>query len=113
MFICIARRDARNLLLRAASTPQAALLVALVLAGAISASPGFDKGRPTIDPAGRRVPFGLRNCLEDALTTGVCIFLRPNVRGNRPAEVGGVRLARDSGEAAARQPYAACRSGSG
>jgi hypothetical protein len=38
---------------------------------------------------------------------------RPNVRGNRPAEAGGVRLARDSGEAAARQPYSACRSGSG
>jgi hypothetical protein len=40
-------------------------------------------------------------------------FARPNVRGNRPAEAGGVRLARDSGEAAARQPCAACRSGSG
>ena len=39
--------------------------------------------------------------------------LTPNVRANRPAEAGGVRLARDSGEAAARQPYAACRSGSG
>jgi hypothetical protein len=37
----------------------------------------------------------------------------PNVRGNRPAEAGGLRLARDSGEVAARQPYAACRSGSG
>jgi hypothetical protein len=40
-------------------------------------------------------------------------LLPPNVRGNRPAKAGGVRLARDSGEAAARQPYAACRSGSG
>ena len=40
-------------------------------------------------------------------------YVLPNVRANRPAEAGGVRLARDSGEAAARQPYAACRSGSG
>jgi hypothetical protein len=40
-------------------------------------------------------------------------FVGPNVRGNRPAEAGGVRLARDSGEAAARQSCAACRSGSG
>jgi len=35
----------------------------------------------------------------------------PNPWLNRPATAGGVRLARDSGEAAARQPYAACRSG--
>jgi hypothetical protein len=41
------------------------------------------------------------------------VVVMPNVRGNRPAEAGGVRLARDSGEAAARQPYAACRRGSG
>ena len=40
-------------------------------------------------------------------------FVEPNVGANRPAEAGGVRLARDSGEAAARQAYAACRSGSG
>ena len=40
-------------------------------------------------------------------------FVMPNVRANRPAEAGGVSLARDSGEAAARQAYAACRSGSG
>jgi hypothetical protein len=32
----------------------------------------------------------------------VCCLVRPNVRGNRPAEAGGVSLARDSGEAAAR-----------
>jgi len=37
----------------------------------------------------------------------------PNVGANRPAEAGGVSLARDSGEAAARQAYTACRSGSG
>ena len=37
----------------------------------------------------------------------------PNVVANRPEEAGGVSLARDSGEAAARQAYAACRSGSG
>jgi len=40
-------------------------------------------------------------------------FVRPNVGANRPAEAGGVSLARDSGEAAARQAYTACRSGSG
>ena len=40
-------------------------------------------------------------------------IVRPNVGANRPAEAGGVSLARDSGEAAARQAYAACRSGSG
>ena len=40
-------------------------------------------------------------------------ILRPNVGANRPAEAGGVSLARDSGEAAARQAYAACRRGSG
>jgi len=39
--------------------------------------------------------------------------LTPNVGANRPAEAGGVSLARDSGEAAARQAYTACRSGSG
>jgi len=40
--------------------------------------------------------------------------LKPaNVRANRLAEAGGERLARDSGGAAARQPCAACRSGSG
>jgi hypothetical protein len=41
------------------------------------------------------------------------LSVAPNVRGNRPAEAGGVRLARDSGEAAARQACGACRSGSG
>jgi len=41
------------------------------------------------------------------------VLVRPNVRANRPAEAGGVSLARDSGEAAARQAYTACRSGSG
>ncbi len=41
------------------------------------------------------------------------LVVKPNVRGNRPAEAGSVSLARDSGEAAARQAYAACRSGSG
>jgi len=40
-------------------------------------------------------------------------IVRPNVGANRPAEAGGVSLARDSGEAAARQAYTACRSGSG
>ena len=40
-------------------------------------------------------------------------FVLANVRANRPAEAGGVSLARDSGEAAARQAYIACRSGSG
>ena len=40
-------------------------------------------------------------------------FLMPNVGANRPAEAGAVSLARDSGEAAARQAYTACRSGSG
>jgi hypothetical protein len=36
---------------------------------------------------------------------------RPNVQANRSAEAGSVSLARDSGEAAARQAYAACHSG--
>ena len=40
-------------------------------------------------------------------------IVRPNVGANRPAEAGGESLARDSGEAAARQAYAACRRGSG
>jgi len=40
-------------------------------------------------------------------------LVRPNVGANRPAEEGGVSLARDSGEAAARQAYTGCRSGSG
>jgi len=31
------------------------------------------------------------------------VWLTPNVGANRPAEAGGVSLARDSGEAAARQ----------
>jgi hypothetical protein len=42
-----------------------------------------------------------------------CQFVRPNVRGNRPAEAGGVRLVCDSAEGTAHQPYTACRSGSG
>jgi len=42
-----------------------------------------------------------------------CCLPRPNVGANRPAEAGGVSLARDSGEAAARQAYTARRSGSG
>jgi len=41
------------------------------------------------------------------------VIATPNVGANRPAEAGGVSLARDSGEAAARQAYTACRSGSG
>ena len=41
------------------------------------------------------------------------VLVRPNVGANRPAEAGGVSLARDSGGAAARQAYTACRSGSG
>jgi hypothetical protein len=57
-------------------------------------------------PSARRKAHFLP-AMQTALT------LMPNVRANRPAEAGGVRLARDSGEAAARQPYAACRSGSG
>ena len=40
-------------------------------------------------------------------------LLMPNVQANRPAEAGGVDLAGDSGDAVARQAYAACRSGSG
>jgi hypothetical protein len=47
------------------------------------------------------------------LTHRAALNVLPNVRGNRPVEAGGVRLARDSGEAAARQAYGACRSGSG
>jgi len=60
--------------------------------------------------------------LDRRMTTEKCliltcateaVWLTPNVRANRPAEAGGVSLARDSGEAAARQAYAACRSWSG
>jgi hypothetical protein len=40
-------------------------------------------------------------------------FAAPNVRGNRPAKAGSVRLVCDSAEGTAHEPYAACRSGSG
>ena len=51
--------------------------------------------------------------LPKTIAAGKRVFVKPNVGANRPAEAGGVSLARDSGEAAARQAFAACRSGSG
>lgn len=57
-------------------------------------------------------------CGGDWVESGTVAYARwwvvtSNVRGNRPAEAGGVRLVCDSDEATAHQPYAACRSGSG
>ena len=56
--------------------------------------------------------------LEQARDAAACMSvalrdLRPNVRGNLPAEARSVSLDRDDASMAADQAYAACRSGSG
>lgn len=50
---------------------------------------------------------GIRRAVEEGF------FYSLNVRANRPAEAGGVSLVCEGAEGAARQAYAACRSGSG
>ena len=44
---------------------------------------------------------------------GRALHVRPNVRGNLPAEAGLVRPFRDDGTAGPERAYKACRSGSG
>ena len=56
-------------------------------------------------------------CLASSLGRGTLfaqrVFVLPNVRANRPAMAGGVRLVCEGAEGAAHQLYAGCRSGSG
>jgi len=60
-----------------------------------------------------RIRVCAAHCRDHQASKAFMFFARPNVGANRPAEAGGVSLARDSGGAAARQAYTACRSGSG